>query len=57
MSELQANMDSEVLLTALFKKLGIITDKFFGEVRFVYIDGRIVHIKREQSLKLRIANV
>jgi hypothetical protein len=44
---------SEERLTEFFQQTGLITDKFFGELRIKYNDGRIVHIVREQSLKFK----
>lgn len=46
-------LNSEETLSRLFKKLGIISDKFFGELHFKYNDGKIVHVVREQSLKFK----
>jgi hypothetical protein len=44
---------SEEMLTKIFQQAGFITEKFFGELRIKYTDGRIVHIVREQSLKFK----
>ncbi len=53
MNETEKKINCETVLTEVFKETGLISDRFFGELRIKYNDGKVVYIVREQSLKFK----
>jgi len=46
-------INKEAVLTRAFQQTGLISEKFFGDLRIKYTEGKITHIIREQSIKFK----